>query len=242
MKRMSPGKGIPTSIFCGTFYFMALVGICFAVLPRDALAIFGGFPQERAIPVALKISGFCLLLGIILHIIFYRLNPERFDSGALRFTLIGMVILLAGFFILSFGLSRGTRLPPQIIKQRFDRVMWWIGVTVVGGLGSLLAILFLALFVILKIHPGNRIARKLQASDAAGAIAIAESLPPARRDFTVKVNLTVAYVLSGQMDKARELLSELESTEGIPKHYTAESLKQTLDNLRQLFAKGPTKT
>jgi hypothetical protein len=119
--------------------------------------------------------------------------------------------------------------------------MWWIGVAVVGGLGSLLALLFIALFVIVKIHPGNRIARKLQAGDAAGAIAIAEGLPPEKRDFTVKVNMTVAYVLSGQMERARELLRELECTKGVPKHYTAESLKQTFDHLRQLVAQGPGK-
>lgn len=225
-------NGIPTSVFCLVCYFMAALAVSIELLPADAFAIFGGKPAGETLPFSLAFAGIFLVLGAALHIVLYRRDPQRFDVVMFRRVGLAMAAVLAGLFGLSVILSRGTGLAPETLTQRFNAVITWVGIAVVGT-AAILLILFVAwLYISLRLYPGNRIARRLAAEDFAGAIRIGESCPLEKRDFTVNLNLAVAYALSKNTEKAMRLLVELEQTATVPEHYTAESFEQALNGLR----------
>jgi hypothetical protein len=235
MNDQSHKRRIPTSLFCVTCYFMAALALCFEVLPPDAWAIVGGRVQGDTLLISLAVGGTFLALGVALHIIFYRLSPARFDVDAFRFGGIGMIVMLACMFGLSIALARGTGLPAAVLKERVDAAMVWIGAVVGGLVFALLAFILAYIFIFARRHRGNRIARRLAAGDIDGAIRIGEERPPEENDFTTNVNLALAYAASGAKDKARQLVARLERTDGIPKYYTEETFKQTLDQLKELI-------
>lgn len=229
----------PTSIFPLVCYFMAAIAICIELLPREAFAIFGGKPDGDAWFVTLPFAGTFLLLGAILHLVLYRRNPERFDVRAFRFAGIGMLSVLAGFFVLSIGLARFAGLPPALLKQRFETVKAWGGLLVLGGVLLLFGFLIAGLILWVRFHPANRMARKLAAGDVPGAIRIGEAHMRKGRDFTTCFNLVHAYALDGQPQKARELLAALERSEELPELYTQDAFHQALDDLRKSLGLDP---
>ena len=232
-------KRTPWCIFPLICYFMATMALCFEFLPREALAIFGETPDGDTSFITFPCVGVFLLLGVILHLVLYRLNPERFDVRAFRHAGIGMLCVLAAFFVLSSVLDRFTGLPAAVLRHRVATVMAWGGLIIVGGTVLVLALLFVGLIVSLRFHPANRMARRLAVEDFAGAVRIGEAHMRKGRDFTTCVNLVHAYALSGQTGKARELLAVLERTEGVPEHYTEETFSQTLDSLRKSIDLDP---
>jgi hypothetical protein len=184
-------------------------------------------------------AGAFLGLGVILHAFFYWLDPEKFDARAFRTAGIGMLILLAGLCGLSVVLSRATNLPSEVLSSRFNAVLSSIGAWLLSLVVSLLTLSFGLLYIRVRFHPANRIARRLQAGDLAGAIRLGEARLPRNRDFATNLNLASAYALSGQTEKALELLPALEQQCGVPPCSTAESHKQALNGLRQLIDRGP---
>jgi pentatricopeptide repeat protein len=216
------------------FYFIAGLALAMEILPADAWAIFGRAPMPgRTWPISLAIGGVMLTIGVILHRVFYRLDPERFDVAAFRWCLTAMAILSAVFFTSSVILSRTTGLPPHVQSRMVDRAVFGFGTIAVGFLGLLVILLFGWLFLAVKLQPANRMARRIAVGDYVGAIRIGEARPLAERDFTTCANLVSAYALAGQTEKARELLDTLERTEGIPKPFTEETWNQTLARLRE---------
>jgi hypothetical protein len=235
-------RSFPTCIFCVVCYFMAAMGICIELLPPEAFAIFGGKVAGDTLGISLAFVGVFLALGVILHVVCYRWNPRRFDVRAFWTAGVGMIAVLASLFGLSIVLARTTSLPPAVLRRRFETVMAWIGLAIVGVvvvLVILFAVLLACMFVWLRLHPANRMARKLAAGDFAGAIRIGEARPEENRDFTTNVNLVAAYSLSGQKEKAQTLLRVVERTEEVPEHYTQETFDQTLDHLRNVVDQGP---
>jgi hypothetical protein len=234
-------KSFPTCIFCVVCYMMAAMWICIELLPPEAFAIFGGKVAGDTLGISLAVAGVFLALGVILHVVFYRWSPQRFDVRAFWTTSIGMIAVLAGLFGLSIVLARCTGLPPAVLNRRFEAVMaviGWVGLTFVGAVVILCAVFFACLFVWLRLHRANRMARRLAAGDFAGAIRIGEARPQQNRDFTANVNLVMAYALSGQREKAQKLMALMEQTDEVPKYYTQETLDQTLDHLRKVVHEG----
>lgn len=237
-------KIFPTCLFCLPFYFMTVLCLCIEILPPDAMAIFGGRPggDGDTLKVSLIMGIASLALGVILHVIFYRLNPERFSVRDFRFAGIGMIVFMAGLFLLSVILSRATGLPPVTLKGWFDWVMGWMGAIALGVAAILLAAAVVgvaAIVIMLKCYPANRMARRLEVGDAAGAIRIGEACPEHKRDFLTNANLVAAYASVGRKEDAQRLLAILEQIDKVPKYYTQETFTQTLDGLRELVAEGP---
>jgi hypothetical protein len=87
-------------------------------------------------------------------------------------------------------------------------------------------------------HPANRMVRRLQAGDVAGAIQIGESFPPDRREFSVRFNLVVAYHRAGRDDEARTILAEIEQEGWMGAlGVSEEQYRAIVDQLRELV--GP---
>jgi hypothetical protein len=184
-------------------------------------------------------AGTLFALGVVLHVVLYRLNPQRFDTAAFRQVAVAMGLMLALLFGVSIALSRGTGLPDTVLKARVDRVMLWVG-TVVLALGLLLIpgslmLLYLAVWV----HPAHRMARRLAADDAAGAIRIGEARPPGKRDFGTRANLVAAYAMAHRMDDARALLAELESAGWDPRVAPEDQYRLMIDHLRGMVTGDP---
>jgi hypothetical protein len=220
---------------------MAAIGICIELLPPEAFAIFGGRVAGDTFGISLAFAGVFLALGVILHVVFYRWSPQRFDVRAFWTTSIGMIAVLAGLFGLSIVLARCTGLPPAVLNRRFETVMaviGWVGLTFFGAVVILCVLFFACLFVWLRLHRANRMARRLAAGDFAGAIRIGEARPQQSRDFTVNVNLVMAYALSGQREKAQKLMALVGQTDEVPKYCTQETFDQTLDHLRKVVREG----
>jgi hypothetical protein len=206
-----PHWQFPTSFFCLVCYFLSCIALALAVLPADAFAIAGGHPQAGTWRISLTMAGVFMAFGAVLHIVFYRLNPERFDMAALRWALLCMLILLALMFGMSIALSRATGLPAEVLKARVDRVLRWLGMAVFALAILLIPGIVVLLYAAVHFRPCNRMARRLAVNDAAGAIRIGESRTPSKRDFGTNLNLVAAYAMAQRLDHARALLAELES-------------------------------
>jgi hypothetical protein len=227
-----PGGRIPTSLFCLVCYFMGVLAIAFQFLPPDALAIFGGRPKGDTWRITLAIAGTSFALGVVLHVVLYRLNPQRFDSAAFRQVAVAMGLMVALLFGLSVALSRGTGLPDAVLKARVDRVMRWVGMTVLA-LGLLLIPgLLLLLYLAVRLNPANRMARRLAAGDAKGAIRIGEARPPGKRDLITRANLVAAYAMAHRRDDAQALLAELDSAGWDPTVGPEDQYRLMIDHLR----------
>jgi hypothetical protein len=233
-----PGGRIPTSLFCLVCYFMGVLAISFELLPPDAFAIVGGRPKGDTGRISLAMAGTLFALGVVLHVVLYRLNPQRFDTTALRQGAVAMGLMLALLFGVSIALSRGTGLPDTVLKAQVDRVMLWVG-TVVLALGFLLIPgSLMLLYIAVWVHPAHRMARRLAADDAAGAIRIGEARPPGKRDFGTRANL-VAYAMAHRMDDARALLAELESAGWDPRVGPEDQYRLMIDHLRGMVTGDP---
>jgi hypothetical protein len=174
-----------------------------------------------------------------LHVVFYRLSPERFDTAAFRWVMIGMVLLLAMWFGLSIALSRGTGLPDAALTARVNRVMQRVGVAVMALALVTIPGLLLLLYVLVRLRPSNRMAHRLAVNDAAGAIRIGEAQPPAKRDLAVRVNLVVAYMMAGRKEDARALLAEIESAGPDPSISSQEQYHVIIQHLRGIVDGQP---
>ncbi|MEO6811992.1 MAG: hypothetical protein ABI353_23020 [Isosphaeraceae bacterium] len=228
-------KDLPTCLFCLPFYWMAALGLCFEFLPRDAFAIFGANPPSGHLRFTLTFAAALLVIAVALHVVCYWLSPARFNVAAFRSVGLGVVVVLACMFGLSIALTRGTGLPPAVLKQRFETVLVWAGVAASGTFVVLIA----ALLVLIRLKTGNRMARRIAVGDYAAAIRLGEARPPAQRDFITMVNLVTAYTIAGDRDKAKSLLATLEQVDTIPKYYTAETFKQTIERLAEAIDQGP---
>ena len=238
----SANSGIPTSVFCPVCYFMAALAVAFELLPADAFAIFGGKPEGETLPISLAFAGIFFPIGVMMHIVLYRRDPEKFDVAMFRSVGLAMATVLACLFGLSIILSRATGLAPEALTQRFDTAVSWIGVAFVVVVPIFIAVLLASLYISLRLYPGNRILRRIAIGDFAGAIRIGESYPPEKRDFTTNLNLAVAYALSKDAVKAKRLLAELEKTAAVPVHYTQESFEQALSGLRDAIEQAERET
>jgi len=224
---------------CLICYMFALTGVCFAVLPNDALAIFGGPLDEGTRRIALISGVVSLVLGILLHVLIYRINPQAFDVREFRFVAVGMGCLFFLLFGVSFVLSRATGLPAPVLKQRFAQWMIGAGIGLMVGVVTLLAFLFLFLYVREKLSAGNRMARLISAGDFAGAIRVGEDALRNKRDYVTVFNLASAYAQHGQRQKAAELLPELEANVFGQKFTSPETQQQMLDRLRAAINRPP---
>ncbi len=180
-------KSLPTCLFCLTFYFVALIVLAIHFLPADAFAIFGVIPEAGDLRITIFLGTPCLLIGATLHVICYRWSPERFDVASFRFVSIGMVLLLAGMFALSWVLSRTTNLDPAMLSGLLERSLRYflVGAVLIAG------IFILSIYLWLKRYPANRIARRISRGDYVGTLEIGESMREEQRDFTTKVNLAL---------------------------------------------------
>ena len=228
-------KSLPTCLFCLAFYFVALIVLAIHFLPADAFAVFGVIPEAGDLRITILLGAPCMLIGVTLHLICYRWSPERFDVASFRFVSIGMVLLLAGMFALSWVLSRTTNLDPAMLSGLLERSLRYflVGAVLIAG------VFILSIYLWLKRYPANRIARRISRGDYVGALEIGESMREEQRDFTTKVNLALAYAYSGQVVRSRQLLEVLESTDEVPKHYTEETFKQAIVLVRTVIDTNP---
>jgi hypothetical protein len=234
-----PGGRIPTSLFCVVCYFMGVLAISFEFLPPDAFAIFGGRPKGDTWWITLTMAGTSVALGVVLHVVLYRLDPKRFDTVAFRQVAVGMGLMVALLFGLSIALSRGTGLPDAVLKAQVDRVMRWVGMIVLA-LGLLLIPgLLLLLYLAVRLHPANRMARRLAAGDAVGAIRIGEARPPGKRDLSTRANLVAAYAMAYRRDDAQALLAELDSAGWDPTVGPEDQHRLMIDHLRGIVNGDP---
>lgn len=222
-----PPRKTPTSFYCLVCYFMATISVSFAVLPREALAVFGGRPEGGS-RFFLGFAGVLFALGLILHVTFLRLDPDRFDRSTFRRTGSMMGLILGLMFGLSFASSRATGLPDADLSTRMDRLIYWVGT---GGIGLIVASVAI-LYITIQFHPANRMSRRLFADDADGAIRIGESIPPVKRGFGIRANLVTAYVMAGRVEQARSLLTELESAGWDPSIGPEDQYRIMMDHLR----------
>jgi len=228
-------------MYCFFFYFVAAIALCTAFLPPEAQALFGGnvHLQKDGLYFFLSAACICFLIGVVLHIFFYRRDPERFNAPIFRKMAIWVAVVAGGMVVLSLILSHVTGLPPDALGRKSEFAFRWLYVQV-SSLGALLVLLFFGYaYFAIKYGTGNRMARKLQAGDSAGAIRIAEARPPHKRDFPTTYNLAVAYVHAGDKAMARKLQTQIEQLREAPKHFTQESFEQCKDALRKLVEEGP---
>ncbi len=231
----------PTSIFCLVFFFMAGMVLAIEFLPPDVLGFIGPVTkrEENTLHITLPLAGISVLIGIALHVFFYRRDPERFDVKALRTGALGMGSIMAAMFTISFILSRTSDTPPHVFFDQFDQSMRGFMVFAMSLL-VLIGILFFGfLFFTIKYGTGNRMARKMQAGDIAGAIRIGEARPRHKRNFLTTYNLAVAYLHAGDEAMARKLQAQIEQLKEAPKHFTQESFGQCKDALRMLIEGEP---
>src|SRR5580698_10115109 len=99
-------------------YMFALMTLAMATLPGDAWAIFGGLtkPLRR---FALVLAGIFFAVGLILHAVLYRLNPEAFSRREFWFVMVKMAAGVASFLVVSFVLVRLTGLPAPVLQRTF---------------------------------------------------------------------------------------------------------------------------
>lgn len=241
-------KGLPTCIFCLPFYALAILFLSFEFLPLEALAILGGkIVVEDAVENARTIILICVLvflsIGGTLNALFYRLNPERFNMRAFKL-MGGIPLAIYSLLIgLSLFLTLGIGISPEVIVQHVHNIDVWISKFEGHVMGVLLGLLGLCLayygyiFLSFKWQPGNRMVQKVTAGDLGGAIRIGEAVPQAKRDFLTNVNLALLYAQSGRIEEAKVILTLLEQSTVVPRHFTAESARQAINNVKQTIVK-----
>src|SRR5262245_54078108 len=86
-------SGIPTCIFGLALHVAAGLLLALAYLPPDAFAIFTQVRAPMPPALALPVGGALFAFGLLLHFAFYRRDPVRFNSSALKRTMLLMICL-----------------------------------------------------------------------------------------------------------------------------------------------------
>lgn len=220
-------------IFPLVCYSMAAMALCIELLPDPAFAIIGGRAEGETRPITLvAVAVFCSL-GFSVHALLYWANPEKAEIALMIKVGAAMAAVMAGLFVVSATVSTLTGASPDQLQWQMNRVLFWLGPGIGAAMLLLLAGTGTAFFISLRLHPVNRMNRKLQAKDYAAAIAIGERALGESQSFGVRFNLAHAYLGNGQVERAQAMYDQLAAVEGTPELFTEEAHCRAIETLAE---------